>query len=382
MENRRSFDLVWLAAALWLLVRRLDASSEVDLTLKHVETLPSAALGMEKKVSLWQKGGSWTRLALLASLYVHWHAANVQFWCSRPRVRLKVMSFNLRYDNGEDRSVGLGWDKRLLAVVEQIKRHRPDLIGTQEALLHQLQELKHGLAAEGMNYSYCGSARERFLACFPCGEHCAIFSQGLEPVLQGTFALSETPSAIGSRSWDTGCPRVATYAWFRTSSGCVLFLNTHLDHVSPKARALGAKLIVRLLDELESSAPCEQVATIISGDFNSLQHKADGTLEAPFSAFHQAGFRDACTEFGARDCPFLTYHGYKPIAASHSTCGIQGHRTLHGHIDWILWRGSLKLIDFKVDTALLQGLPPSDHFPIIATFQLSGKSVSLLQIPL
>lgn len=328
---------------------------------------------MEEKVSLGRnRKGSWTRLALLASLYCDWHAASVQFWARRPKVTLRVMSFNIRYDNGGDRSVGLGWDKRLPAVVEQIKRHKPDLIGTQEGLLHQLQELKQGLAAEGMNYSYCGSARERFLGCFPCGEHCAIFSRGLESVLQGTFALSETPSSIGSRSWGTGCPRVASYAWFQTSSGCVLFLNTHLDHVSPKARTLGAELIVRVLDELGRSAPCEQVATIISGDFNSLQHKADGTLEAPFAAFKKAGFRDACTEFAARDCPFLTYHGYKPVAASHSTCASHG-RMLHGHIDWILWRGSLKLIDFKVDTALLGALPPSDHFPIVATFRLTEK---------
>ena len=43
----------------------------------------------------------------------------------------------------------------------------------------------------------------------------------------------------------------------------------------------------------------------------------------------------------------------------------------HAHIDWILWRGSdLKLVAFQVDTALSNGLPPSDHFPIVATFRV------------
>jgi hypothetical protein len=46
---------------------------------------------------------------------------------------------------------------------------------------------------------------------------------------------------------------------------------------------------------------------------------------------------------------------------------------IHGHIDWILWRGPLKLLDFQVDTTLKDGLPPSDHFPIIATFGVQNQ---------
>ena len=308
-----------------------------------------------------------------------------------PKVRasplLKVMSFNLRYDNDADKKHGYGWDKRLPAIVDQIMKHQPEIIGTQEGLLHQLHQLKQALAQIGMNYSSCGSPRDRFLGCVPCGEHCAIFSRSsLEAVMQSTFALSETPSCIGSRSWGSGCPRIATYAWFRLdevqttgnsdSAQCVLFLNTHLDHVSSRARRLGSELIIHVLDELEKIPPvtCEHLATIVAGDFNSLQRNSRGVPEPPFAVFRSFGFRDACSEFGARDSPFSTFHGYKPASALHAKCpSTFRHGMIHGHIDWILWRGPLKLLDFQVDTTLKDGLPPSDHFPIIATFGVQNQ---------
>ena len=304
----------------------------------------------------------------------------------RPVV-LKVMSFNLRYDNNADKEQGLGWDKRLPAVVQQIMKHEPDIIGTQEGLQHQLHQLQQALMLQGMNYSSCGSPRDRFLGCFPCGEHCAIFSK-LQAVLQSTFALSETPACIGSNSWGSACPRIATYAWFQlrpesTPDGfssspsvpCILFLNTHLDHVSSNARKLGSELIVRVLDELEKVPPpgCQHVATIITGDFNSHQRNSDGVPETPFATFKSFGFEDACSEFADSNCPFLTFHGYKPSVTLHAKCPMTRHGMIHGHIDWILWRGSLKLIDFEVDTSLFNGLPSSDHFPIIATFQVQKK---------
>ena len=313
-------------------------------------------------------------------------------WRIRPLV-LKVMSFNLRYDNNADKEQGLGWDQRLPAVVQQIMKHEPDIIGTQEGLQHQLHQLQEALILQAMNYSSFGSPRDRFLGCFPCGEHCAIFSK-LQAVLQSTFALSETPACIGSNSWGSACPRIATYAWFqlqgpelspalfsidRFSSSspsvpCILFLNTHLDHVSSKARKLGSELIVRVLDELEKTPPpqCQHVATIVTGDFNSHQRNSHGVPENPFATFKSFGFKDACSEFADSNCPFLTFHGYKP-SALHAKCPMTRHGMIHGHIDWILWRGSLKLIGFEVDTTLFNGLPSSDHFPIVATFQVQKK---------
>ena len=54
-------------------------------------------------------------------------------------VALRVMSFNIRYDNagdGED-----GWEHRKDKAASMIRFHRADLVGLQEALHHQLDDL-------------------------------------------------------------------------------------------------------------------------------------------------------------------------------------------------------------------------------------------------
>ena len=46
---------------------------------------------------------------------------------------VKVMSFNLRYENRDDDRRGFGWERRLPLVAEVVMRHDPDILGTQEA---------------------------------------------------------------------------------------------------------------------------------------------------------------------------------------------------------------------------------------------------------
>eukprot|EP00933_Yihiella_yeosuensis_P075160 TRINITY_DN84367_c0_g1_i1.p1 TRINITY_DN84367_c0_g1~~TRINITY_DN84367_c0_g1_i1.p1 ORF type:complete len:368 (+),score=46.19 TRINITY_DN84367_c0_g1_i1:103-1206(+) len=311
----------------------------------------------------------------------------------RHQASLRIMSFNLRYDNSGDVRSGYGWVQRRDSVARVIVEESADIVGTQEGLSNQLRQLKSDLRDQGDNYSFYGSARDLWLKWFPTGEHCAIFARdsSVECLSDYTFALSERPDCLGSKSWGTACPRIATYGWYRlkgvsqdSGSGvCVLVLNTHLDHMSGEARKEGAKLIVRQLAELEIKGPpldrCRHVGTIVTGDFNCWQREVDGTCGEAFSVFSNAGFQDACTQGGRCDAlPFLTFHDWNAEAEA-SQLGVQDDSlkrvgVKHGHIDWILWRGSgMRFRSFEVVTA--RGLaedmpPPSDHFPVIAEFEI------------
>merc|ERR1712216_243862 len=171
-------------------------------------------------------------------------------------------------------------------------------------------------------------------------------------------------------SWNSACPRIATTAWLdiqQMPGSCLLFLNTHLDHRSQQARVMAAELIVSRLTELELQVPpgCKRhVGTIITGDFNCWQRDFNGNPNPCFKAFRDAGFRDACSESGQGQCPYESFHGWEPDAVH------QGSKQLHGHIDWILWRGSgLQLIDFQVVSACRTA---SDHFPVVARFRVQS----------
>ena len=132
-------------------------------------------------------------------------------------------------------------------------------------------------------------------------------------------------------------------------------------------------MIVQTLEKLEQKPPvdCEHGGTIVTGDFNSLQWNSHGP-ESTFTVFQSSGFKDACTESGARNVPFLSFHDWDAQKAAASRCPakLRQRGISHAHIDWILWRGhALRLADFEVDTRT-ESCPPSDHFAIVATFRI------------
>ena len=62
--------------------------------------------------------------------------------------QLKVMTYNLRFDNPNDGENK--WDLRKDFLSQQIQFYSPDIFGTQEGKLHQLEFLQSSLT----NYKY------------------------------------------------------------------------------------------------------------------------------------------------------------------------------------------------------------------------------------
>ena len=171
---------------------------------------------------------------------------------------IRVMSYNIRYDNPGD---GVNaWPNRTDKVVVLIQKYNPDIIGLQEALHHQLQDLLRVLP----EYTMVGVGRDDGGTK---GEFSAIlYKHSRFGVLsRGTFWLSETPDEAGSKSWDAALPRIATWArlFDKESKAEFFFLNTHFDHVGKLARTNSAQLIKNKLTELS-----QKMSVIISGDFN------------------------------------------------------------------------------------------------------------------
>lgn len=136
----------------------------------------------------------------------------------------------------------------------------PDILGLQEALWGQVQDLEVGLP----DYEWVGVGRDDGIEG---GEFTPIFyrSDRYEHIAHGTFWLSDTPNVPGS-TYEDGEVRIAT--WLEVSeleSGQpILALNSHWDEHSQQARAFGASFIVQQLSFL---APSPR-ARLVIGDFN------------------------------------------------------------------------------------------------------------------
>lgn len=254
---------------------------------------------------------------------------------------LRVMTFNVRYPNpGDGANV---WSARRDLLVETIRSRRPDVIGTQELFYEQGQYIVEKLP----EYSWFGLSRRGSHE----DEHMGVFyrEDRLRVVESGDFWLSVTPEKPGSLSWNMSLPRMVTWAVFEIAGTGKRFryFNTHLAHrdVDETARLKSAMLLACRVGLLDNDEP-----VVVTGDFNA---PAGGAVHQVMAQNLRDAWLDAATRTGPED----TFHGFtgKPRP---------------GRIDWILYRAPWKAVSAETITDRKGNLFPSDHFPVLAVFEI------------
>ncbi len=182
------------------------------------------------------------------------------------RLALRLMSFNIRYENDGDVD-SRSWQKRVIGSVRMIREEAPDIIGVQEALHGQAADLWASLP----DYEFYGEGRDDGKRA---GEYAGIFYRRdrfeVDPIDCGTFWLSDTPETPGSKTWGNEIPRVAT--WLRlldrsTGRGFYVF-NTHWDHRNQPSRERAALLLAQRIEKRRQ--PAQPV--VLLGDFNAVEN--------------------------------------------------------------------------------------------------------------
>ncbi len=255
---------------------------------------------------------------------------------------VNVMSFNIRYDNPDD---GLdNWKYRKDRVANAVRFYQVDVLGTQEMLNNQLEELKLRLP----EYEVVGVGREDGKEK---GEYAALWYRKNRFALldSGHFWLSETPDIPGSKGWDGACERMASWVKLKDNlSGKSLFvLNTHLDHVGAVARREGVNLILNRVNELSGGLP-----VIVTGDFNA---EPDSDVIAYVTDSSNAGH--------LADTRQLSPVVYGPAWSFHDFGKIPyDARPL---IDYVFVNHGLKVLRYGVLAETENGAFLSDHVPVL-----------------
>ena len=149
------------------------------------------------------------------------------------------MSFNIRYgtaNDGENR-----WANRRDMLFALLRTENPDLIGLQEALRFQIDEI---LAAVP-GYAVVGVGRDDGKAA---GEMSAILfrTARFHVAASGTFWFSDTPEIPGSKTWGNRITRIASWARFVDRDGSAFtHYNLHLDHESQPSREKSTALLLQ-----------------------------------------------------------------------------------------------------------------------------------------
>jgi endonuclease/exonuclease/phosphatase family metal-dependent hydrolase len=254
---------------------------------------------------------------------------------------LRVLTFNIRYGTANDGAHR--WPHRSAHVVTTIRDHAPHVLGIQEALRFQLDELARALPG----YREFGVGRDDGRTA---GEYAAILvdTARFTVVSNGHFWYSDTP-AVPSRAWGNLVIRICTWLRLvdRATGDTVRVYNSHWDHESQPSRMRSASA---LLDRIASDGSSGD-AVLVLGDFNADESNA---------AF-QALLHDARVPL--RD----TYRAVHPAAEFAGTFNAFRGDSTQGKIDAILASPGWTVHAATIDRRRFGPLWASDHFAVSAT---------------
>ena len=252
-----------------------------------------------------------------------------------------VVSFNIRHGRGDDGAHV--WSNRRTIVTELLRGFDAPIIGLQEVLDFQLREIANALPT----HVALGVGRDDGVSA---GEFSPLLIDTTRFVLlaSGTFWLSDTPDVPGSMHWGNRITRITSWARLvnvRTRD-TVRVYNLHWDHESQPSRERSAALLLRRIAAEGSASD----GLIVTGDFNADESNA---------AF-QVLVRDATVSL--RD----SYRARYPDSRSVGTFnGFRGDST-GGKIDAVLLGPGWTVDSAGIDRRSVNGLWPSDHFPVWA----------------
>lgn len=295
-----------------------------------------------------------TALAALAP--VRATASQAQAQAPRPSAEpMAVMSFNIRYGTANDGDNH--WTKRRDQLFALLRAENPDLIGLQEALRFQVDEI---LAAVP-GYAAVGVGRDDGKAA---GETSAILfrTSRFHVAESGTFWFSDTPDAPGTKTWGNRYNRVSSWARFVERDGTAFtHYNLHLDHESQPSREKSTALLLLRIDA--RAVPSEPV--IVTGDFNA--GEANPALHVLVGPTGPAGVPAPGAERRFIDTFRALHRDAKEVGSfSNFVFG----QTSGEKIDYVLVQPGTTVLAASIVRTSQERRYPSDHFPVVARIQL------------
>lgn len=271
-------------------------------------------------------------------------------------LELRVMSFNIRYGSANDGENH--WKNRRQMVFGLLRNHRSDVVGLQEALRFQIDEIRQALPV----YGEIGVAREDGKTE---GEYSAILYrlERFKVGESGTFWFSETPEVPGSSHWGNACVRICTWAKLieRKSGRAFYVFNLHLDHVSQPSREKSAVLLAQRIHTRKHADPF-----VVTGDFNTGESNPVITYLTGKTALGSQNKRESISPVLMVDTFRVLHPNVKDVRTGHAFRGSrQGNK-----IDYVLVPPDAKVLEAQILYDNVDGRYPSDHFPVTARLRL------------
>ncbi len=246
--------------------------------------------------------------------------------------KLRIISFNLRCTGEGDTSV----ETRYPLMCAQLLEFAPDSMGLQEATPQWMELLKEELKDK---YGFVGVGRDDGKNK---GEYGPVFylKDKYELLDSGTIWLSAKPNKAGSRFLGSACVRICTWVVLKNKESGETYshINTHLDHVSEKARLKQTDVLLKKIGELKKYGPI-----VCTGDFNVYEN----------------------SDVYRKMCDNMTDAKYAaPVTENHGTFHAYRNDNLEGvsPIDFAFIANGFEALTYRVIKDKINGLHLSDHY--------------------
>lgn len=247
-----------------------------------------------------------------------------------------IMTWNIRLDVASDGPNA--WSNRSQQFTEVLLNERPEILGMQEVLHNQLQDIAACLSG----YVHIGVGR---IDGKTKGEYGPIFydTTRFKLIDAGYYWLSQTPEVAGSKGWDAACERIMSWAKLesRQTGKFLWVLNTHLDHMGTEARRNSLLLIKARTTKMIGDEPF-----VLMGDFNFEPTDANYTIVSNWlTDTRTAAATDELKQH-------ITFTGFDEQEENNSL------------IDFIFVNQKIIITDYQITEANINGRFSSDHLPV------------------
>ena len=261
-------------------------------------------------------------------------------------IELSMLTFNIRYGSANDGDNH--WQLRKELVFDVLKEQDADVVGLQEALKFQIDEILEQIP----EYAKIGVGRDDGDSL---GEYSAILYKKDKFTTEdsGTFWFSDTPEVVASKSWGNNITRICTWALLteNETQKSFYFYNVHLDHRSQPSREKSAQLLLQKIASRKEKLPF-----YISGDFNAGENNQAIKLLTDLERAKKLKIEPLVDSFR------LPHPEAKDVGTFN---GFEG-KTSGDKIDYIFVPKNTTIIKAEIIHFNDNGRYPSDHFPVRA----------------
>lgn len=265
---------------------------------------------------------------------------------------LKLMTYNLKFASP---TYEPSWKVRRDMQIDMIKKYDPDIIGTQEGLKEQIDYLQQHLP----DYVCIGEGRQGG----DDDEHMAIFYKKDKFRLRElqSFALSNTPQVIGSGP--NVNPRMVTWARFAlvdipAEGKDGKYAEDYRGHWENTQEFYVFN--THYFDRGDQSLARQNASKLIKDRISELNHFGEWTAERPVFLVGDFNCRPGSE-------PYKVLVGDEN---SSNTNLLKDTGASDVEIDWILYKGAVKVLKYEEVDYNKKGVYPSDHKPIYVEFEM------------